>query len=180
MRISPLASLVLAAPSWAFNVACPPPGAVLPAPRNPGADASLKPVLAKLKAEISSLTSKWQFSALSVGVQSIHESEPLFLQQHSPPNSNTRGASHVTPETVIRVGSISKVFTVLGLLTLPGVSFDDPVVKYLPKLLSMNTTRGPLGVTSVPWADITLGALASHIAGIGVDRKPPLPRITNV
>lgn len=171
MRISLPVSLIFAANTWIINCACPPPGAVLPAPRNPSADASLKPVLAKLKAEIDVVISKWQFSALSVGVQSIHEREPLFLQQHTPPNLDPRSTSQVTAQTVIRVGSISKLFTTLALLTLPGVSLDDHVVKYLPELLSMKPTTGHIGVTTVSWADITLGALASHSAGVGVDRK---------
>lgn len=58
----------------------------------------------------------------------------------------------------------------LAVLKLPGVSLDDRVTKYVPELRDMAVNTPDLDSFPVPaWDDVTLGALASHLGGIGVD-----------
>ncbi len=64
-----------------------------------------------------------------------------------------------------RIASISKVFTVLLLLRHEGrISLDDPVTKYVSELAAAEAEES---VEAVSWGNVTLGALASHLGGIG-------------
>src|SRR5438105_2778730 len=70
-----------------------------------------------------------------------------------------------TPETVYRVGSVSKLFTDIGIMQLVErgeVDLDAPVSKYLPDFKPVN----PFGKS------ITLRQLMSHRAGLV--REPPV------
>ena len=51
---------------------------------------------------------------------------------------------------------------------------DDPVLKYVPELAEMEKKGDDdNGFPAKPWEDITLGALAAHIAAIGTDCMSP-------
>ncbi|KAH6707083.1 beta-lactamase/transpeptidase-like protein [Verticillium dahliae] len=86
-----------------------------------------------------------------------------MLEVHySPPR-----ARDVDGETVYRVGSVSKVFAVLGaeMLAARGdLHLDDKVGRWIGEL-----KEGSEG--GVPWDEVTVGALATHMSGIGVDSK---------
>ncbi|KAK3985433.1 beta-lactamase/transpeptidase-like protein [Cladorrhinum sp. PSN332] len=87
---------------------------------------------------------------------------------HFTPNvRNEIGTDEVTANTVYRVGSISKIFTVLSVLQESSISFEDPVTKYLPSL-NDNQPNGS-SIEAVQWDQVTVGSLASHISGIGRD-----------
>ncbi|KAL7267962.1 hypothetical protein RUND412_009431, partial [Rhizina undulata] len=61
------------------------------------------------------------------------------------------------------IGSITKVFTILGALLQSGVCLDDPITKYVPELTEgSNSGR-------IRWGEITLRALGSHLSGIPRD-----------
>jgi hypothetical protein len=119
---------------------------------------------------LNTVTSSLKYSALSLGIKSVHEDQPLYTKFYTPPTADPRSTVAVDAHTVFRVGSISKIFTVLAVLKLPGVSLDDPVTKYVPELRDLTTNAPDLSAFPVTtWDDITLGALASHLSGIGVD-----------
>jgi len=70
--------------------------------------------------------------------------------------------------TIMRIGSVSKLFTVYTLLNAAGIDiFQDHVTDYLPELKG-NTEPG-----KIKWDEITVGALASQQGGTGGFRKFP-------
>jgi CubicO group peptidase (beta-lactamase class C family) len=150
--------------------ACPPLGAVFPAPQAPGESKLVQTAATKLKAGLEEqITSKFNTSALSIGVKSIHEDDPLFTYHFTPPNPG-EGTDKVDENTVFRIASGSKLFTVLAALLNSDIDFEASVLKYLPEL---NETAKEDEIFSLKWEDITVGSLASHLSGIGVDCESP-------
>lgn len=92
-----------------------------------------------------------------------------FHQATAPALNETFPAGGIDDETVIRVGSVSKLFTVYAILTHAGGMevLNHPVTRYLPELAneSLKDENGPL--ERIAWEDITVGALASHMGGTG-------------
>lgn len=118
------------------------------------------------------MTEGMEGSALAVGVKSIHEDKLLLEYAYTPPNVDPRGVQKVDSDTVFRLASASKVFPVLALLQINGVDLNDPVTKYVPQLRDLNKeARAQTPIWTVDWDDITLGALASHLGGIGGDSE---------
>lgn len=79
------------------------------------------------------------------------------------------GGSSVDANTLYRIGSISKLLTVYSILAKLGDQYwDEPVTKYVPELADAN---GSDAVDDVDWSEVTLGALASQMSGIGRDCK---------
>jgi hypothetical protein len=106
----------------------------------------------------------------------------VFERYHTAPNLptlNSTGVTKVDERTVYRLGSITKVYTVLAWLAAAGDSrLSDPVAKYLPEIaayIEENEGREDDGVYKVDWEDITIGALMGQASGILRDRKfaPP-------
>lgn len=143
---------------------CPPLGPVLPAPVNPSKDPEVQSAISQFDAYFAQLTSALSGSAISVSVQSIHESGKLIDLHHTPPVRQAGSKSVVDGDTSYRVGSISKIFTTLAILR-AGVRMDDPIITYLPELNELEPADG----FSVAWDDVTVGSLASHMSGIGLD-----------
>lgn len=78
------------------------------------------------------------------------------------------GAEEVNGDSVYRIASITKVFTVMGILRqheAGNLSLDDSVVKYIPDLEKMSHSHGG----TIRWKDITLRSLASQLSGIPRD-----------
>lgn len=160
-----------------LNGHCPPTGPVLPPATSPRTDPGFNSAAVTLTANLQKLTSGYNFSAVSLGVMSIHEATPMFEFHHSPQNFDPSGVSEVNSDTVYRLASMTKLFTVLGLLRIENVSLDDPITKYLPELRDLHkeaSTQDAIHV--VDWDSITLEALASHQGGIGADCKTLTPR----
>jgi CubicO group peptidase (beta-lactamase class C family) len=85
------------------------------------------------------------------------------------------GTKAVDANTIYRVGSITKLFTVLTFLVEAGdVHFNEPVTSFVPELrqAAQKIDNALSPIDHVAWEDVTLGALASHMAGIGRDCKP--------
>ncbi|KAH8892622.1 beta-lactamase/transpeptidase-like protein [Thozetella sp. PMI_491] len=111
-------------------------------------------------------------SALSLALKSTHEDVPFYEYHYTPTALDPRGVQTIDSNSVYRLGSTTKLFPVLALLKLKshGVSWEDPVTKYLPRLRDMNSQASPQNaIMTVDWDDITLGSLANHISGIGSD-----------
>jgi CubicO group peptidase (beta-lactamase class C family) len=86
----------------------------------------------------------------------------------------TAGVGTVESNTIYRIGSISKLFTVyMYLITASDASFNDPITKYVPELAQYAQSQAGVletdDIDTVIWNNITIGALASHPAGIGRD-----------
>ncbi|VBB76563.1 Putative protein of unknown function [Podospora comata] len=157
--------------SWAApNEHCPPLGPVLPPPTHASSSPAVASSVATLQRFLDVYTAQFNHSAVAIGLKSIHENDYILQYAYSPPNRDARGVQEVNSDTVFRIASVSKIFPVLGLLRLHGVSLDDPVTKYVPELLALNgQAREQSPIWTIPWDEITLGALASHLSGIGAD-----------
>ncbi|GAM38701.1 hypothetical protein TCE0_033r09643 [Talaromyces pinophilus] len=90
----------------------------------------------------------------------------------SPATANaSTGVTQVDENTVFRIGSASKLWTVYTLLASAGeTSLYDPVTKWVPELQAAAVAAGTNdAVDYVRWEDVTLQELASHLAGMGRD-----------
>ena len=115
--------------------------------------------------------------AISVSLFSLDEDAPIF-EYHSSPTSlaaSPNSVRTINSDSIYRVGSISKLFTVWTLLIEIGDSYlSQPVTKFVPELASA-TKYGANGSTkydeidNVRWEEVTLRALASYMAGIARD-----------
>ncbi|KAH7175346.1 beta-lactamase/transpeptidase-like protein [Dactylonectria macrodidyma] len=164
--LSKLAVLAVGALTLADAKACPPMGAVFPAPQAPSQNTAVKKAVSGLKSALDQQTSaQFEATALSVGVKSIHEDDPLFTYHFTPPNAGS-GAQEVGDDTMYRIASVSKMFTVLAALQNTDIDMNASVLKYLPQL---NETDTGDPILSLNWEEITVAALAGHLSGLGVD-----------
>ncbi|KAF4340448.1 beta-lactamase [Fusarium beomiforme] len=152
---------------------CPPYGPVLPAPRQASQHPAVQYAADTITAVLKGQTGGFNFSGVSVGVQSIYEDKPLLDFHYTPPTVNPKqGIEKVNASTVYRLGSISKVFTVLAALRLVeegALSMNDPVTRWIPELSGHygRSSRDELDV--IHWEDITVGDAAAHLSGLGGD-----------
>ncbi|KAL1987291.1 hypothetical protein VTN96DRAFT_4319 [Rasamsonia emersonii] len=164
MRLLLAASAALLSTSYAFQIPsyahCPPLGPVLPAPAQPLQNEAVQTAVAAISAAFHNLTAGLNDTAISVGVASIHEDAPLLDLHWTPPQRSPNGTGNVDRNTVYRVGSISKVYTVLALQLLADrVQWTAPVTTYVPQLRQLSGSQ-------VDWDEVTVEALASHLAGV--------------
>lgn len=112
-------------------------------------------------------------SAFYIDVFSTVTNQSVYHYSHSAsayPDALTAGV--LDEDTIFRVGSVSKLVTVYAILARTGslAILDHPVTWYLPELLG-NEDSDPL--ERIAWEDITVGALASQMAGTGSFREWP-------
>ncbi|KAK3292926.1 beta-lactamase/transpeptidase-like protein [Chaetomium fimeti] len=118
------------------------------------------------------MTASYNTTAIAIGVKSIHETDLLFEYAYTPPKKDEKGVQKVDSDTIFRIGSLTKLFPPLALLKLQdrGVNFEDPITKYVPELRTLKSqAREDSPIWAVEWDEVTLGALASHMAGIPSD-----------
>lgn len=113
-------------------------------------------------------------TSFSIDIFSTVNNQSLYSYHHAAPALNgslTKGVQ--SDETVYRIGSVSKLFTVYAILAYTGgiQVFDEPVTRYLPELTG---NMGANPVEKIIWEDITVGALASQMGGTGGFRKSVL------
>jgi CubicO group peptidase (beta-lactamase class C family) len=95
-----------------------------------------------------------------------HRTAPSLL-------ANTTGVKHIDSNTVYRLGSVSKIFTVVAWLAeLGDVHWNQPITNFIPELvdISAQDSSQPFdNIRQTAWEDITIAALASQVSGIGRD-----------
>ncbi|KAK5054550.1 hypothetical protein LTR84_001441 [Exophiala bonariae] len=116
---------------------------------------------------LSNLISKPVYNASSYSIEITSTDSTLWSTHHTAQDKNVSrpGAEEVNGESAYRIASITKTFTVLGLLyqdVAGNLSLDDTVDTYISDLRGHQ--RG-----SIPWKDITLRTLASQLSGIPRD-----------
>ncbi|SPJ75343.1 uncharacterized protein FTOL_05074 [Fusarium torulosum] len=169
--LSKLAVVAAGVFAFADAKACPPLGAVFPAPLTPSESPLVQKAAAAVKAGLDAkIAAQFNNSGLAIGVKSIHEDEPLFTYHFTPPNPG-EGTTEIDEDTVFRIASGSKLFTALAALISDKIDIDASVLKYLPEL---NKTAGDDDIFSLKWEDITVKSLASHLSGVGVDMAQDL------
>lgn len=113
-------------------------------------------------------------TSFTVQVFSTHDERPILEHYHTATSArnNTVGVNTVDENTVFRIGSTSKLWTVLLLLIETGdSSFHDPIFKYIPELrdvvrLGKGNNSYIDSVDHVQWEDVTVGEIVSHMAGL--------------
>jgi len=108
----------------------------------------------------------------SVEVFAANENKPLWSHYWTAKNlatMNTTGVKKIDGNTVYRMGSLTKIFTMLTFLAEVGdSSWNEPVAKFIPEIADMvaNGTDNSHSLTTPDWGAITIGALASQISGL--------------
>lgn len=112
-------------------------------------------------------------NAFSIEFWSVADNGPLFTYHWTAPDlqNNTEGVTSVDSDTVYRVASITKVFTVYTFLVNAGIQvWNDPITQYVPELAqAAKSTEDDSDVDVIRWDDVTIGSLASHLAGVSRD-----------
>jgi len=112
-------------------------------------------------------------SSVSISMTSTGQASPIFSLNFTGSNLNTSagGTEHVSVDTVFRIGSISKLFTVYTFLLNNGLElWQRPITEYVPELRQFSQhEQNSVNLDSVKWEEVTLGSLASHMSGIGRD-----------
>lgn len=148
---------------------CPFHGPYLPPPSADSLSKTWAQIQNNITADLAHLV-KSKPASIALQVVSGSQPEPLFEYYYKEPTHLTFGRcpkDEVDGDTVFRIGSITKMFTVYALLLECGFQcFEDPIVKYIPELRD----KAELG-SGIDWNDITIGALASQMSGIGRDCK---------
>lgn len=115
----------------------------------------------------------------SFGVFSVHDpSAAKSLQYHytSAEVASGAGTDKVDGDSIYRVASVSKLFTIFaGMLALNSSDWDRPITDFLPALLQYVDEDDP--TKSVRWNEVTIAALGAQIAGIPRDAAPFLADI---
>ncbi|OLN94119.1 Beta-lactamase-like protein-like protein 2 [Colletotrichum chlorophyti] len=148
--------------------ACPPLGPTLPSAKSPSNSTIVKEAILTIKKGLENFTSTLNYTAISIGVKSIHEEEPLLDWHYTPPKADNRSTAKVNIDTVYRGGSITKLFTVIAALQNGSIKGSDPVTKYIPQLKT-EAVQNEGTLHFVPWDNITVEDLASHVSGLGGD-----------
>jgi CubicO group peptidase (beta-lactamase class C family) len=159
---------------------CPFPGAAFPKPTNLAASSTVQAALKKVTAafETYDQTESNNPSGTSWSLQIFSASSDQALWEHHHTATNLGGFS-VGPDTIYRLGSLTKIFTIMTFLAEAGDShWNDPITNHIPELdlLAVKARSDP--VMNVDWESVTLGSLASHMAGIVRDCNQPAPSIS--
>ncbi|MCJ1437888.1 hypothetical protein MMC27_007275 [Xylographa pallens] len=114
-------------------------------------------------------------TSFSINLFSAQEDDSSFQYHHAAPTIATamNGTKIIDIDTVYRLGSVTKMLTVwLFLIKAGDVHFNQPITQYVPELLTAaesentNVTETGNNVDFVRWSDVTIGELASHMAGL--------------
>lgn len=111
-------------------------------------------------------------TAWAVALFSSKENKTLYEKYHTP--QIDIGVRQLDQDSVFRIASISKVFTVWSFLKEVGDEhFNDPITWYIPELANLTGVTETVydDLDQVRWDDVTLGQLASSTAGIPRDSE---------
>ncbi|KAF2033438.1 beta-lactamase/transpeptidase-like protein [Setomelanomma holmii] len=135
-----------------------------PLPNLDPKDAVLKETFASISTALTAAAAAPEFDATSFSVEITSSKESLWSQHHTARKRNaTRpDVPEVNGDALYRIASITKTFTVLGILyqhEAGNLSLDDPIDKYIEELRGEDSG-------AIPWKDITLRSLASQLSGL--------------
>lgn len=108
---------------------------------------------------------------IDVDVFSAATNESLYSYRHVGEGQEvTLTAGVLNDTTISKIGSVSKLFTTYAIIAKAGIEiFSHPITRYIPELACNSTSNSSNGtpLDHIRWADVTVGALASHQAGSG-------------
>jgi CubicO group peptidase (beta-lactamase class C family) len=127
-------------------------------------DAVLKHAFATINTDLIVAVAAPEFASTSFSIEITSSKKSLWSKHHTARERNTTRPDipEVNGDALYRIASITKTFTVLGILyqhQAGNLSLDDTVDKYIKEL--EEDQEG-----TIPWKDITLRSLASQLSGI--------------
>lgn len=120
----------------------------------------------------------------SLGMFSLHDNDATSLQFHYTSleiENSPNGTKIVNSDSIYRIASVTKVFTVLaGLLELNLTDWERPLTELIPTLAQFAEQSSGKNdpINTVEWDKITPSALAAQIAGIPRDGYPAPGELT--
>ncbi|KAK5108442.1 hypothetical protein LTR62_008329 [Meristemomyces frigidus] len=147
------------------TAACFDPSPAFPVPLwQHNADA-LQSTLQTIGSSLEKLAHHPKYDTTSFSVELTSQTDTLWSHHHSARkhNSTRPGTIHVDGQSQYRIASMTKTFTVLGMLyqhAAGNLSLDDTVDNYIYELSDPDSSG------AIPWKDITLRSLASQLSGI--------------
>ncbi|KAK8088286.1 beta-lactamase/transpeptidase-like protein [Apiospora hydei] len=158
------------------NPNCPIYGAEFPKPQRLTESAIWKSAMENLTATFNEVDTTAINYSYTVQVFSTNPGPPILFERFTTAQnlpSNTTGVKKVDVDTVFRIGSVTKIFTVLAFLAETGDQyFNRPITEFIPELQDIVNRRGNETVDelrTVKWEDITIEALLSQMSGIERD-----------
>lgn len=167
-------SLVLSTFPSLTNAAsnCPLYGPIFPKPQRSSSSPSVQAAIRSITAAFASVDSVYGANN-SFSIQVFTSDEILFEHYHTAPtlpSLKSLGVSQVDENTVYRIGSITKIFTMYAFLLDAGQQyFGHSITEFVPELAVQSENKAGNAITTTDWADVTIGDLASHLAGIASD-----------
>jgi CubicO group peptidase (beta-lactamase class C family) len=137
-------------------------------------DAAFRHALAEINTAFVTTVAAPEFAATSFSAEITSSKKSLWSKHQTARDRNVSrpDVSEVNGNALYRIASITKTFTVLGILyqhKAGNLSLDDSVIQYIEEL--REEQEG-----SIPWKDITLRSLASQLSGIPRECILPDPR----
>ena len=153
-------------------------GPLYPKPNNFAASAALQTALANVTTYfdwLDSYPAGGGNNSYSIQIFSGHSSTFIFDHHHAASTlANTTksagGATTVNGDTVYRIGSLTKIFTMYLFLLGAGDQYlYRPITDFVPELATIAASKTGNAISKVSWSEITIAELASHTAGIASD-----------
>lgn len=112
-------------------------------------------------------------NSFSLALWSTASNNSLFEYHFDAPELD-RGNETLNNETIYRMGSISKVFTVYAYLaTIGEAHLDEPITDFVPELAQIDAENAQDSksndVDTIRWSEITPRALAAQLSGLPRD-----------
>ncbi|GAW23429.1 hypothetical protein ANO14919_129880 [Xylariales sp. No.14919] len=165
--------IVVACLSLACRAAptCPLEGPVFPKPVRIAESEAMKAAVSNLTDTFKGITDGAQNYSFALEVFSAHDPDPVFSVLHTAPKLaelNTTGVKTVDGNTVFRLGSLTKIYTIYLFLIAAGDKiWNEPITKYVPELQALTNSSDP--VVNTAWEKVTIGGLATQMTGIPRD-----------
>jgi CubicO group peptidase (beta-lactamase class C family) len=133
-------------------------------------DLILQQAFATINTALTIAVAAPEFASTSFSVEITSSKQSLWSKHHTARerNASRPDIPEVNGDALYRVASVTKTFTVLGILyqhEKGTLSLDDSVEKYIDELKGEQRGR-------IPWKDITLRSLASQLSGLPKDCTP--------
>ncbi|KAI4609136.1 hypothetical protein J4E83_008777 [Alternaria metachromatica] len=157
----PLSSFLLVALA---SARCFEPTIAHPPPRYNAGDPLLQDAFESINTALTAAVAAPKFDRTSFSVEITSSKDTLWSQHHTARerNASRPDIPEVNGDALYRIASITKTFTVLGILyqhAAGNLSLDATVNTYLEEL-------GDKSNGGIPWKDITLRSLASQLSGL--------------
>lgn len=151
---------------------CPLEGAVFPKPQHLATSEAIKAAVSNLTSTFEEITGSAPNYSFALEVFSAHGGpDPLFSVLHTAPKLatlNTTGVKTVDENTVFRLGSLTKIYTIYTFLINAGDKlWNEPITKYVPELQALTNRSDP--VVNTAWDEVTIGGLATQMTGVPRD-----------